>query len=149
MKVETISLCVKNTWHHTSMHISVWKNKNRDWISMVYYRKTSKFHCQYIKAWSIFHYANPEIHRNTKCGGPDSNRRTPTGMDPKSIAFNLARQPPQWYPTFKESILKVFKIGWDEEKYLSLTFNRWRISGYMGLNIFLVIHVIRVIQNVR
>ena len=31
----------------------------------------------------------------TKCGGPDSNRRTPTGMDPKSIAFNLARQPPQ------------------------------------------------------
>ena len=30
----------------------------------------------------------------TKCGGPDSNRRTPTGMDPKSIAFNLARQPP-------------------------------------------------------
>ena len=29
-----------------------------------------------------------------KCGGPDSNRRTPTGMDPKSIAFNLARQPP-------------------------------------------------------
>ena len=47
----------------------------------------------------------------TKCGGPDSNRRTPTGMDPKSIAFNLARQPPQWYPTFKESILKVFKIG--------------------------------------
>ena len=29
------------------------------------------------------------------CGGPDSNRRTPTGMDPESIAFNLARQPPQ------------------------------------------------------
>ena len=57
--------------------------------------------------------------------------------------------PPQWYPAFKESILKVFKIGWDEEKYHSLTFNRWRISGYMGLNIFLVIHVIRVIQNVR
>ena len=32
---------------------------------------------------------------NKKCGGPDSNRRTPTGMDPESIAFNLARQPPR------------------------------------------------------
>ena len=31
---------------------------------------------------------------NTVCGGPDSNRRTPSGMDPESIAFNLARQPP-------------------------------------------------------
>ncbi len=29
-----------------------------------------------------------------ECGGPDSNRRTPTGMNPESIAFNLARQPP-------------------------------------------------------
>ena len=28
-----------------------------------------------------------------RCGGPDLNRRTPTGMDPESIAFNLARQP--------------------------------------------------------
>ena len=32
---------------------------------------------------------------NKKCGGPDSNRRTPTGMNPESIAFDLARQPPQ------------------------------------------------------
>ena len=43
-----------------------------------------------------------------KCGGPDSNRRTPTGMDPKSIAFNLARQPPQLLPVFTNGILKVF-----------------------------------------
>ncbi len=34
------------------------------------------------------------ISDNEKCGGPDLNRRTPTGMDPESIAFNLARQPP-------------------------------------------------------
>ena len=27
------------------------------------------------------------------CEGPDLNRRTPAGMDPESIAFNLARQP--------------------------------------------------------
>jgi hypothetical protein len=44
------------------------------------------------------------------------------------------------------SILKVFKIDSAEGKYLSLTFNRWRISDYLGLNIFLVIHVIRIIQ---
>ena len=41
----------------------------------------------------------PTSHRpfenKKKCGGPDSNRRTPTGMDPESIAFDLARQPPQ------------------------------------------------------
>lgn len=29
-----------------------------------------------------------------KCGGPDSNRRTPAGTDPKSVTFDLARQPP-------------------------------------------------------
>ena len=28
------------------------------------------------------------------CGGPDSNRRTPAGTDPKSVTFDLARQPP-------------------------------------------------------
>ncbi len=44
--------------------------------------------------------------RKMECGGPDSNRRTPTGMDPESIAFNLARQPPQSYPTLMGSILK-------------------------------------------
>ena len=27
-----------------------------------------------------------------KCEEPDSNRRTPAGMDPKSIAFDLARR---------------------------------------------------------
>ena len=30
---------------------------------------------------------------NALCEGPDLNRRTPAGMDPESIAFNLARQP--------------------------------------------------------
>ena len=34
------------------------------------------------------------ISKNTKCGGPDSNRRIPTETDLESVAFNLARQPP-------------------------------------------------------
>ena len=41
-------------------------------------------------------YNEQRIRTNAKkCGGPDLNRRTPTGMDPESIAFDLARQPPQ------------------------------------------------------
>ncbi len=37
----------------------------------------------------------PEKSKNPKgCGGPDSNRRTPTGTDLESVAFDLARQPP-------------------------------------------------------
>ena len=43
-------------------------------------------------------YTNPEIYHNTKCGGPDSNRRIPTETDLESVAFNLARQPPLSYP---------------------------------------------------
>ncbi len=33
-------------------------------------------------------YYNP----GDECEEPDSNRRTPAGMDPKSIAFDLARR---------------------------------------------------------
>ena len=39
-------------------------------------------------------FVNPLIFGNTKCGGPDSNRRIPTKTDLESVAFNLARQPP-------------------------------------------------------
>ena len=31
-----------------------------------------------------------ETKSKTKCEEPDSNRRTPAGMDPKSIAFDLS-----------------------------------------------------------
>ena len=53
------------------------------------------------------------------CGEPDSNRRTPTGMDPKSITFDLARKSPQWYTVFMVSILKKFKIDIVEKEYNS------------------------------
>ena len=39
-------------------------------------------------------YIIHEIKHNTKCGGPDLNRRIPTEMDSESIAFDQARQPP-------------------------------------------------------
>ena len=47
----------------------------------------------------------------TKCGGPDLNRRTPTGMDPESIAFNLARQPPLCPVPVMVCCFKYFLIG--------------------------------------
>ena len=38
------------------------------------------------------HFLGISITPFQKCEEPDSNRRTPTGMDPKSIAFDLARR---------------------------------------------------------
>ena len=42
---------------------------------------------------------------NTKCGGPDSNRRTPAETDLESVAFNLARQPPLYFREFNLTYL--------------------------------------------
>ena len=47
----------------------------------------------YLSRWTFLKTHKPKW----TCGGWDSNPRTPTGMDPKSIAFNLARQPPPSY----------------------------------------------------
>ncbi|GEM_PF-7096753 len=48
------------------------------------------------------------------CGGPDSNRRTPTGTDLESVAFDLARQP----PLSREIKFHVYKF---------FVFSSWRV----------------------
>ena len=104
--------------------------------------------CVYIKKSKIKHifsYKNPKIHRITKCGGPDLNRRTPAGMDPESIAFNLARQPPLWYPKLFRSILKNSKYY-----IISKICIYDRVNGEFKLNImgfrtrfsFLLVHTL-------
>ncbi len=43
----------------------------------------------------------------SQCGGPDLNRRTPTGLDPESSAFDQARQPPPDFP-YKHGNINFF-----------------------------------------
>ncbi len=50
---------------------------------------------------------------NYKCGGPDSNRRTPAETDLESVAFNLARQPPLYFREFNLTYL-IFASNFKE-----------------------------------